>query len=296
MPGARTAGPGRHQRRTWTPTSRPAPGRPRARPSTSPRFPVPAIWSITGWIQHRTPSTSDQRAVFFQATRRRPGCQHEPDKTGEEHQSGRVSVGEVGLDDQAGEHDGDGHGDPHSRPHRRAQPQQGEQRQDQGALLPSVDQPGQAERGHEQRRAGHHRHDDRRPKHPPNSQPHHGHARRVDQRRTDRRAEVGRDLGERGEHVELEGPEIVHRHADDRRARRPCPDKRMMGRQHVGRANGEVRRVADRDPVRDGGADDGDDERSQRDGQSQPLERRRRTDSVARRLDHCSVGGPPARR
>ena len=92
---------------TWTPTSRPAPGRPRAGPSTSPRLPVPAIWSISGWIQHRTPSTSDQRCRRLPSTRRRPGRQHEPDETGERTRSGRVCVREVGLDDQAGEHDGD---------------------------------------------------------------------------------------------------------------------------------------------------------------------------------------------
>ena len=107
MPGARTAGPGRHQRALGHPPRGRRPGdrgraRARRRDSRYRRTGRSPAGSSTG---RRAPAT--RRAVCFQATRRRPGCQHEPDKTGEEHESGRVAVGEVGLDDQAGEHDGD---------------------------------------------------------------------------------------------------------------------------------------------------------------------------------------------
>ena len=141
------------------------------------------------------------------------------------------------------------------------------------------------------------RDDDRRPEHPPGGDPHDDDARRVDQRRADRRAEIRRHLGERGEEVELQRPEVVHRNADDRGSRRPRAEQRMVGGEHVGRADGEVGGVTDRDPVLDGGPDDGDDERNQRGGEAGPLEQRRRADRSARPgLVHCSVGAARRRR
>ena len=173
----------------------------------------------------------------------------EPDRRRPGDGESLVGVREVGLQDEARRQDQPRQGPALAHPRRCGEPQRAPHRQDQSQLLAGLDQH-QAALVELEQHGRRHRSDD---------------ADRADDASADEpdaddRGDVGRrhagggppvrvELGERGEHVELQRAEVVEPRADLPRPHRPRSDKRVVRRRHVAGAHREVGGIEQRDPV-----------------------------------------------